>query len=151
MMSMAALTALLMMAPQAPRPTGQAGSAGSNGSLRSIDKGLDSQIDEARQVTVRSAAEWEKLWRQHAGERARPPVDFAKETVLAVFLGSRPTAGFSIEIAGTRQDGPTLIVQYRETRPAAGGIVAQVLTSPYHIVAISKSAAVTDVKFERLP
>ena len=148
MMSMAALTALLMMAPQAPGPTGQ---AGSNGSLRSIDKGLDSQIDEARQVAVRSAAEWEKLWRQHAGERARPPVDFVKETVLAVFLGSRPTAGFSIEIAGTRQDGPTLIVQYRETRPAAGGIVAQVLTSPYHIVAMSKSAAVTDVKFERLP
>ena len=148
MMSTAALTALLMMAPQAPGPTGQ---TGPKGSLRSIDKGLDSQIDEARQVAVRSAAEWEKLWRQHAGERARPPVDFAKETVLAVFLGSRPTAGFSIEIAGTRQDGPTLIVQYRETRPAAGGIVAQVLTSPYHIVAMSKSAAVTDVKFERLP
>jgi hypothetical protein len=148
MMSTAALTALLMMAPQAPGPTGQ---AGPNGSLRSIDKGLDSQIDEARQVAVRSAAEWEKLWRQHAGERARPPVDFVKETVLAVFLGSRPTAGFSIEIVGTRQDGPTLIVQYRETRPAAGGIVAQVLTSPYHIVAMSKSAAVTDVKFERLP
>ena len=148
MMSTAALTALLMMAPQAPGPTGQ---TGPKGSLRSIDKGLDSQIDEARQVAVRSAAEWEKLWRQHAGERARPPVDFVKETVLAVCLGSRPTAGFSIEIVSTRQDGPTLIVQYRETRPAAGGIVAQVLTSPYHIVAMSKSAAVTDVKFERLP
>ena len=65
-------------------------------------------MDEARQATVRSAAEWETLWRQHAGERARPPVDFAKEMVVAVFLGSRPTAGFSIEIVGTREDGPAL-------------------------------------------
>jgi hypothetical protein len=150
MMSMAAVTALLMMAPQAPGSQGPAGSANSKGSLRSIDKGLDSQVDEARQVNVRSAADWEKLWRQHAGERARPAVDFAKEIVLAVFLGSRPTAGFVIEIVGTRQEGPALIVQYRETRPAAGGIVAQVLTSPYHIVAMAKPTA-TDVKFEKIP
>jgi hypothetical protein len=149
-MSMAALTALLMMMPQAPGPKGPAGSAAPGGALRSIDKGLDSQIDDARQVTIRSAADWEKLWRQHAGERARPPVDFGREIVIAVFLGSRPTAGFSIEIVGTREGGPDLIVQYRETRPPAGGIVAQVLTSPYHVVAMSRSDAVKDVKFEKI-
>ena len=121
------------------------------GSVRSIDKGFDSQIDDARQATVRSTAEWEKLWRQHAGERARPSVDFGKEIVAAVFLGSRPTAGFSIEIVGTREEGAALIVQYRETRPPAGGIVAQVLTSPYHIAAVPKAAAVKDVKFEKIP
>jgi PrcB C-terminal len=136
----AGIAALLMTSLPAPA-----------GPVRSIDKGFDSQIDDARQATVRSTAEWEKLWRQHAGERAHPAVDFGKEMVAAVFLGSRPTAGFSIEIVGTREEGAALIVQYRETRPPAGGIVAQVLTSPYHIVAVPKPAAVKDVKFEKIP
>ena len=121
------------------------------GPLRSIDKGFDSQMDEARQAAVRSAGEWEKLWRQHAGERARPAVNFGKEIVVAVFLGSRPTAGFSIEIVAAREDGASLIVQYRETRPPSGGIVAQVLTSPYHIVAVPKPATAKDVTFEKIP
>jgi hypothetical protein len=137
---LAGIAALLMTSLPAPA-----------GPVRSIDKGFDSQIDDARQATARSAAEWERLWRQHAGERTRPAIDFGKEIVAAVFLGSRPTAGFSIEIVGSREEGAALIVQYRETRPPAGGIVAQVLTSPYHIVAVSKPAAVKDIKFEKIP
>jgi hypothetical protein len=135
MTPMTAVAALLLMMLQAPTP------------MRSIDKGLDSQVDDARQATVRSAAEWEKLWKQHAGERVRPAVDFSKDMVVAVFLGSRPTAGFSVEIVGAHADGSALIVQYRERRPAAGGITAQVLTSPYHIVAMPKHG---DVKFEKV-
>ena len=107
---MLSLIAAFLMTLQAPAP------------IRSIDKGLDSQMDAARQATVRTAAEWEALWRLHGGERTRPAVDFGKEMVVAVFMGSRPTAGFSVEIVGTRVDGPALVVQYRETRPAAGRV-----------------------------
>jgi protease stability complex PrcB-like protein len=134
-------SALLMTASSAPLPPG---------SLRSIDKGLDSQIDDARQTTVRSAPEWEKLWRLHAGELPRPAVDFEQELVVAVFLGNRPTAGFSVEIVGAREDEGTLIVQYREKRPSAGAVVAQLLTSPFHIVALPRRAALKDVKFEKI-
>ena len=118
-------------------------------SMRSIEKGGESQIDGARQVTVRTSADWEKLWAQHAGERARPAVDFGRETVVAVFLGSRPTAGFSIEIVGVEEGAGVLTVRYRETRPAPGAIAAQVLTSPFHIVAVP-SAAAQNVRFERI-
>jgi hypothetical protein len=130
--------AIFLMTLQAPAP------------MRTLDKGLDSNMDAARQATVRTAGEWEALWRAHGGERTRPSVDFSKEFVVAVFLGSRPTAGFSVEIVGTRDDGAGLVVQYRETRPPAGAIVAQVLTMPYHIVAVPKRAGVTDVKFEKI-
>ena len=119
--------------------------------IRSIDKGLDSQMDAARQATARTAAEWEALWRLHGGERTRPPVDFGKEIVVAVFMGSRPSAGFSVEIVGTRVDGPALVVQYRETRPAPDAFVAQVLTMPYHIATVPRRAGVTDVRFEKIP
>jgi len=109
--------------------------------MRSIAQGLNSDIDAARQVTVRTADEWSKLWTQHAGESRKPEVDFNKDIVVAVFMGTRPSAAFSIEIVGTRVDGTTLIVTYKETRPAPGGVAAQILTSPYHIVAVPKGTA----------
>jgi hypothetical protein len=135
---MLTLITTFLMTLQAPAP------------VRSIEKGLDSQLDTARQATARTAAEWEALWRLHGGERTRPVVDFGKEMVVAVFMGSRPTAGFSVEIVGTRVDGSALVVQYRETRPAADAFVAQVLTMPYHIAAVPRRAGVTDVKFEKI-
>ena len=117
--------------------------------MRSIDKGQESQIDAARQVSARTADEWAKLWTQHAGARTRPAVDFNKEAVAAVFLGTRPSAGYAVEIVSSRQEGATLVVSYKETRPAPDSVAAQVLTSPYHIVAIPKGST-TDVKFERV-
>jgi protease stability complex PrcB-like protein len=115
--------------------------------MRSLDKGPMSQVDSARQAVARSAAEWSTLWSQHAGDRARPAVDFSKEMVVAVFLGTRPTAGFSVEVVGARQEGATLIVSYRESRPQPGAVAAQVLTSPFHFVAVPKH---DDVKWERV-
>ena len=116
--------------------------------MRTVDNGQSSQIDRAKQVSARTADEWTKLWTEHAGGRTRPNVDFTKEVVAAVFLGSRPSAGYAVEIVRARQDGASLVVSYKETRPAPDSVAAQVLTSPYHIVAIQKGST-TDVKFER--
>jgi len=115
--------------------------------VRSLDKGPMSQIDVARQAVARSTAEWDALWRQHAGDRSKPAVDFSKDIVVAVFLGTRSSAGFSVEIVGAREEGAALVVQYRESRPAPGIVAAQVLTSPYHVVAVPKHG---DVKWERV-
>jgi hypothetical protein len=115
--------------------------------VRSLDKGAISQIDSARQAVARSESEWSTLWSQHAGDRAKPAVDLSREMVAAVFLGTRSTAGFSVEIVGAREEGAVLVVSYRETRPQPGSVAAQVLTSPYHIVAVRKHG---DVKWERV-
>jgi len=116
--------------------------------LRMLDKGDQSNMDEARQVVARTAAEWNMLWRQHAPDRPQPKVDLSHEMVAGVFIGSRPTAGFAVEIIGTRDEGSSLVVQYRETRPARGLVTAQVITSAYHIVALPSRPG--DVKFERV-
>ena len=70
-------------------------------------------------------------------------------TSPCVFVGSRPTAGYSVEIVGTRRENGALVVQYRETAPERGMMTAQVLTSPYHLVSVPRVDG--DVKFERLP
>lgn len=115
---------------------------------RTIAKGDQSNVDDARQVLVRTEAEWTKLWQQHNPDHPKPAVDFAKEMVVAVFMGSRPNAGFSTTITAATAANGALLVRYKETMPAAGIVSAQVLTFPYHIVAINK-ADVKDVKFEK--
>jgi hypothetical protein len=116
--------------------------------MRVLDQGAQSNVDEARQAVARTAAEWSTLWRQHSPDRPPPAVDFARETVVGVFLGSRPTAGFSVEILGAAQRNGMLVVEYRETRPSSDTITAQVITSPYHIVALPTFGG--DVRFERV-
>ena len=69
--------------------------------------------------------------------------------VVGVFLGSRPTAGYSVEIVSTfAKDGGVLVVGIRRSAPRPGTMTAQVLTFPYHLVAIPKAAG--DVKFEKI-
>ena len=114
---------------------------------RTIDKGDFSNVDEPKQVAVRSDADWKTLWRRHAGERPMPPVDFGKEMIVGVFMGSRPTAGYDIAITKTLEANGVLRVWYRERTPARGLMLAQVLTFPFHLVAVPKTAA--DVKFEK--
>jgi hypothetical protein len=116
--------------------------------MKTIDLGQNSDVETARQAVARSAEEWEALWRSHAPRRSRPAVDFSISMVVGVFLGQRPTAGFGVSIVGMREEQATLVVRYRETRPGPGAITAQVLTAPYHIVAVAKRAG--EIKFERV-
>ena len=106
-----------------------------------------SGVDLPRQAVARTESEWSALWQQHAGGKPLPKVDFTKRTVLAVFLGSRPSAGFSAEITATRQEGKTLIVEWRELRPGRDSMVAQVITSPALLVSIPKFDG--DIKFAK--
>ncbi len=116
---------------------------------RTIEKGDQSNIDEARKVLVRTDTEWAALWQQHAPNRPRPAIDFGKEMVVGLFMGSRPNAGFSTAVVSATAGNDVLIVRYSETSPAPGRVAAQVLTFPYHLVAIPK-ATVKDVKFEKV-
>ena len=80
---------------------------------RLVERGGQSRIDQPRQVTARTDAEWTALWREHSPGRPAPAVDFSREMVLGVFLGSRPTPGYGVEIAGTRQQGGELPRAFR--------------------------------------
>ena len=143
------LAAALLQTPAAKPPATTTMTKPAAHAPRTIEKGDQSNIDDARQVLVRTEAEWTKLWQQHNPDRPKPKVDFAKQMVVGVFMGSRPNAGFSTDITSAMAANGTLVVHYRETMPGAGSVSAQILTFPYHLVAISK-AEVKDVKFEKV-
>ena len=113
-------------------------------SIRTIDKGAQSNVDDKLTAAARTEAEWAPLWKKHNYDKPAPPVDFSKEMVVAVFMGSRPTAGFTVEIVSASARDGKLMVTYREVLPGPGSISAQVLTAPYHIAAVAKSSSPSD-------
>jgi PrcB C-terminal len=126
---------VLMLAMQAP-------------SIQTIVTDAMSQVESPKQAVARTPAEWTKLWREHAGETDVPKVDFASRTVVAVFLGTRSSAGYFVEITGTRHDKGALVVEWRERRPQPDQVSAQVITSPAHIATIPKFAG--EIRFEKV-
>jgi len=140
------LAAALLQPPGAARAAQPATTAPA---MRTIDKGDQSNMDDAAQVVAKTQQEWQQLWQKHTPDRPRPAVDFSKEMVVGLFLGSRPTAGYILEIVSAVQDDGSLVVKYRESIPQRGSMTAQVLTSPYHVVAVPFFPG--GVKFEKTP
>jgi hypothetical protein len=118
-------------------------------SLRTIAFGSRSRVTAPLEMVSRTAAEWAVPWARHS-EAALPPVDFAREMVLAVFLGRRPTSGYEVRIAAVDEvgAGPDLEVIYRELDAAAGTVRRPVITMPFHIVALPRLAV--PVRFHRV-
>jgi len=116
--------------------------------LISIDRGQQSQIQEPRTIVIRSAEEWATLWKEHAPDSKAAAVDFKQSMVLAVFSGTKSTAGHSVEIAQVDARESEITVTYTERAPAPSDMVAQVLTTPFHIVRTDARAG--KVTFKRV-
>jgi len=112
-----------------------------------IARGSASGIEVAREVVVRTPAEWDALWGEHGDQRPRPAVDLSSQMVAAVFIGTRPTAGYTVEITGARVEPDGLVIDYEERQPPPGVIVPQMLSAPYHMVTLPhRDGAVRFVK-----
>jgi hypothetical protein len=114
-----------------------------------VAKGDASEQQTARQVTIRTPAEWTALWKAHAPAQKMPAVDFNKDMVVGIFLGTKPSAGHEVEIVGVRTEEKDLIVEYVQKQPGRGTLAAQILTEPYHLVSVPQHAGT--VKFVSVP
>jgi hypothetical protein len=120
-----------------------------NPAPRTIDKGMHSSIGAPREVVIRTLAEYNAFWKEHRNESTVAAVDFSKEMVVGVFMGRQPTAGYSITIVSASEVAGVLTIHYRTSSPPRDAMTAQVMTVPYHLVAIPQSSAAT-VRFERI-
>ena len=103
----------------------------------------------AKEVTIRTPAEWKALWKDHSPTEKMPVVDFTKSMVVGIFLGSKPSAGYEVEIVGVRTQEKDLVVEYAQKQPGRGTMVAQILTEPYHLVVVPQHAGT--VRFSQVP
>ena len=132
------LSMILVSAMQAAAPS----------PVQIVSREVMSMVEDPKQAVARSASEWASLWRQHAGATALPPVDFGSRTVVAIFLGSRSSAGYTADIVRLREANGALIVEWQERTPQRGDVSAQVLTSPALIATVPKFAGA--IKFEKV-
>ncbi len=141
---LAALAALLVVTACRSAPSGGDG-------LRTIAIGYQTGIAAGSLRLARNDAEWSALWREHTSTQLPRPelprIDFAKEMVVCVLAGERPTGGYGIEVLDANFDGKSMVLGVRETRPAGDAIVPMVLTRPYHMIA----TPLTDASFRVEP
>lgn len=70
-------------------------------------------------------------------------VDFAKESLVVVALGDKPTGGYWADITGIQAAGPQLFVQGWANKPGKDAVVTQAVTYPFAAAVISKTTATT--------
>ncbi len=89
---------------------------------------------------ITSQTDLVSAWNRAYGTRLTlpplPDVNFPQETVLAVFLETKPTGGYGLEVQDVILDGNDLYVDLLETQPAPGTITTQALTTPWLLVRV---------------
>lgn len=109
--------------------------------------GANAAQQERLAATATSQEEFEDLWFRVARTRVPQPdppeVRFGSQTAVAIFMGQRPSGGYSIEVdAACRIDASgTVHLCYTASEPAEDAIVTMALTSPYTFVLIDEPAA----------
>jgi len=94
-------------------------------------------------LVFKDAASWQQFTANNSAIKTSHPdidmTDFNSDMLVALFMGEKPTAGYSIEIISIEKTTDKVIVKYKENVPAEGAIEAQVITHPYCIKAIENS------------
>lgn len=72
-------------------------------------------------------ASWERIW-MRVGQDA-PPLDFKKYVAVMVFVGEKPTGGWSVVFDPPVIKGDDVVVRYRVPKPT--GFVTQAFTHPW--------------------
>ncbi|MBI5246787.1 MAG: hypothetical protein HY923_06365 [Elusimicrobia bacterium] len=106
-------------------------------------EGQHSGIRERRAVAVTEKAAWEKMWREHNSAAPVPAVDFAAESVVAVFLGQTRSAGTKVDVVVQEDalDKSRLNVFYKEVR-SGKNFAALIMCEPYAIVKVRKASKI---------
>ncbi len=111
--------------------------------LRTLERTPISGIAGAEQAVARTPQAWAALWARHAGPRipaaAAPAVDFDRSQVVAVFLGTRPSACQVVTIRQVVDVGGTREVRYFEHQPGPTELCAALVVTPAHLVEVPRA------------
>jgi hypothetical protein len=135
-------------APAAPAPSAAPAAPVTPVAMTPLNSDLMSGIDRPQQSVAKTAAEFQTLWQRHAPGRPAPTVDFTKNMVVAVFLGSRPTGGYAVEITSVNSQGDATIVRWTERAPGPGQMASQVITAPSFMAVVPRRDG--PVRFEKV-
>ncbi|MFL6672346.1 MAG: hypothetical protein ACJ8LG_03525 [Massilia sp.] len=126
--------------------------AGAQLAFKTLDQTTRSAIGNARNVVVRDVESWSTLWAQHAGAEAPlPAVDFSKQMVIGVFLGTQDNGCYSTTIKHVADFGNKLTVLHTDAVPGPAVLCTLALTRPAHLVVVDRSDRVVEFATEVAP
>jgi hypothetical protein len=104
---------------------------------------MSSGIAEQRRLVVRDSASWASLWPQivgsHSPRPVLPAVDFAREMLLVVSMGTRNSGGYITLIDSVTMRADTLRVFVRERSPGPRCGTTGALTAPVALARLERS------------
>ena len=77
---------------------------------------------------------WQRAWKQ-VGKDA-PPLDFEKFVGVMVFVGEKPTGGWTVVFDEPAAKGDDVVVRYRVPKP--GGFTTQAFAQPWKARAVRR-------------
>ncbi|HEY3251351.1 MAG TPA: protease complex subunit PrcB family protein [Ignavibacteria bacterium] len=120
----------------------------------SIAHGSYSSIEDKRQVVLRTENEYQKIWDEFYKDLDQmpriPDVDLKKNTVIAVFMGTKPTGGYDIEIDKVMSVGGKIQVDVIEISPGAKCVTTDAITRPYEFIKIPKTDKEVEFKIKSI-
>ncbi|HEY0979424.1 MAG TPA: protease complex subunit PrcB family protein [Candidatus Paceibacterota bacterium] len=107
-------------------------------SFRVLAEGQNAAIPERKNYAVYTEEDFAALWTRAYGEEAPalPAVNFADSYVIGVFAGEQATGGHAIAVSRITDENAARTVAITLTRPGAGCMVSQALTSPFQFVLV---------------
>lgn len=114
------------------------GSAASSVGFREVASGNNAQASSASVVLANSQSSLDALWSTaYARQVPVPPTPIiVGQTAVGVFLGSRPTGGYSVAVQSVRASGSALEITVNLRSPGPNAITTQSITSPWAIVSV---------------
>ena len=105
--------------------------------FQTIRKGLWGPREAGYHV-IQNAEEWAEICKKTFPPDVVPPeINFSNTTVIAVFMGEKPTSGFAIEVKEITDTIFRVVVKVAWIT-YVGKAVLQVFTSPFHIIKVEK-------------
>jgi len=99
-----------------------------------------SGIADSQRVVIRDTSAWRQYWtavhRPFIPAPAVPDVDFRREMILLVSMGTRPSGGFVIRIDSAMTDAQRVLVQVTQIVPGRGCAVPAVVTRPVDLARV---------------
>ena len=105
-------------------------------SFQTIRKGTWGGKDSGYYV-IQNTEQWNEICKRVFPPDAVPEINFSNTTVIAVFMGLQPTAGYAIEVKEITDTIFRVVVKVAWITPG-GKMVLHVFTSPYHIIKTQK-------------
>ncbi|HWH16709.1 MAG TPA: protease complex subunit PrcB family protein [Candidatus Paceibacterota bacterium] len=96
------------------------------------------RVTERKNYAVYDEAEYARLWQMAYGDDAppMPEVDFAREYVIGVFAGVKPSGGYDITVTQVADSSTERTVAITLVSPGEGCMTTQAFTSPFELVRV---------------